>query len=72
MKKLDVIQMENVNAGDGIDWVLCAYGLGSMVVAIGCAATAPLGGWAVAGFAFGWLGGGATAAYSCAQALLGE
>ncbi len=64
MRTLNLEQMENVQGGAG-GWQ-CLGGIASMVLAVGAVATTgPIGGWAVASFAFGWLSGGVNAGIGC-------
>ena len=52
MKKLDVIQMENVNGGD-LEDALCIYGMGTSGLLIGGALAFLSGGLSIA-FTVGW------------------
>lgn len=85
MKTLVLEQMENVQGGqqlssevdlidtvDGSVAANCLYALATMVVAVGAVAIGPVGGWAVAGFMMGWLGGGVSAGVNCGKWAAGK
>ena len=66
MRTLNIKQIENVNGGGWQDALNCALGVASMVTAV-AAAGAITGGWSIAAFAVGWLGGGINVALGCGQ-----
>jgi hypothetical protein len=72
MKKMSIEQMENLNGGSNAGNIaMCVTGVVGMVIAVGAttAITGPIGGWAVASFAFGWLTSATSAGVGCGMAL---